>query len=234
MFRRVIRLTVIASLLLGALAFKQCSNPDASQRNILAAGYDIQLAMEAGARTAKAFNARGRLSRDKYLYAIRKLRDASEATQRFHLEIEKFPTINTSNKQAVLTAVDDFLSRLDGIIADGLISQLDAETESQVRRWLFVARSIGLGVKIAVAGVSQPTPAAKVMIAESAARDVEARASRGFSDQDAQLVADLANISADFLIRLREQRGLSVDQLRSLRDDQYGRLQRFLSAELAG
>jgi hypothetical protein len=232
--RKSIAFTLLCSLLCGALGFKACSNPDGAQRNIHAAGYDAQLALEAGARTAKAFNARGRLSRDKYRYTLRKLSEASEAIHRLNLEIEKYPTIDPANKQAVLAAVDEFLSRFDTIIADNLLIQLDAETQSQVRRWLFVARSIGLGIKVAVAGVSTPTPSAKVLITEATAKDIQSRATaRDFSDQDAQLVADIVNISTDFLIRIKEQKGLSTDQIRSLRDDQYARLRKFLASELA-
>ena len=235
---QVFRSFLLIGLLVVAGSAWKCGgeggDPANLERNIVAAGYDLHLGFEAGAKSAKAFNSRGRLSDAKYKTVISKMSGLTEAAQRFNLRLDTIPQITPENKQEVIQLIDGFLADVDGVIADNLIVEADADTQSQVRRWLFVARSVGQGIKVAVAAVNKPTPTEKVLIGKESIKGASDKArSRDFTDNDAALVQDLVNISTDFLVDVLAQRGQTIDTLRTWRNDLYATLKTFYAGELA-
>lgn len=230
-------LLLIGLLVVAGSAWKcggEGGDPAVLERNIVAAGYDLHLGFEAGAKSAKAFNTRGRLADAKYKAVISKMSGLTEAAQRFNLRLDTIPQITPENKQEVITLIDGFLVDIDGVIADNLIVEADADTQSQVRRWLFVARSVGQGIKVAVAAVQKPTETSKVLIGKESIKGASDKArSRDFTDNDAALVQDLVNISTDFLVDVLAQRGQTINTLRTWRNDLYNTLKAFYAGELA-
>jgi hypothetical protein len=229
-------LLLVGLLVVAGSAFK-CgggADPQSLERNIVAAGYDVHLGFEAAANSAKAFNARGRLADEKYKTVITKLSGLTEAAQRFNLRLDQIPQITPGNKQEVIDLIDGFLADVDSVVADELIVDADKDTQSQVRRWIFVARAVGQGIKVAVAAVQQPTEPAKVLIDPASIKGASDKArSRDFTDNDAALVQDLINISTDFLVDVLAQRGQSIETIRTWRNDLYNTLKAFYAAELA-
>jgi len=236
-YRSLMLMLSVGLLVVAGSAWKcggEGGDPANLERNIVAAGYDLHLGFEAGAKSAKAFNSRGRLGDEKYKAVVSKMSGLTEAAQRFNLRLDEIPQITPENKQQVIDLIDGFLADIDGVIADNLIVDADKDTQSQVRRWLFVARSVGQGIKVAVAAVSKPTPTEKVLIDQGSIKSAASKArSRDFTDNDAALVQDLINISTDFLVDVLAQRGETVDTLRTWRNDLYATLKSFYAAELA-
>lgn len=235
-YRSLMGLIGIGLLIVAGSAFK-CgggADPQSLERNIVAAGYDVHLGFEAAASSAKAFNARGRLADEKYKTVITKLSGLTEAAQRFNLRLDQIPQITPGNKQEVIDLIDGFLADVDSVVADELIIDADKDTQSQVRRWIFVARAVGQGIRVAVAAVQQPTELTKVLIAKDSIKNASDKArSRDFTDNDATLVQDLIKISTDFLVDVLAQRGQSIETIRTWRNDLYNTLKAFYAAELA-
>jgi hypothetical protein len=145
------------------------------------------------------------------------MKAASQAANALFEQLEKFPVVDASNKDAILQLVGEFISVVDGIIENNQLITLDGKTLSQARRWLFVAQGIAQGIRIAVASVQQPTPLNRLLIDGSKVRYAAAKASQGFTDEDAALVNDIVNIGVDFFVKLKAQSGQTTEWLREKR-----------------
>lgn len=230
------RLYLIPLLMLATLPLMAvtCSKtPDAAQRTIVAGTYDAQLAVEAGGKTSLAFNTRGRLSLPKHKLASMKLKGISTAFNRFGGEIEQWPVIEAGNKQQILDAATRLITQVQIIAEDGELIVIDGETQSQIRRAVFVAVAIANGIKLAIASAPTGTPLVKVQIPEETARTVANRSAKGFTDQDAALTQDLITIWTDFLVKVKSQRGQPLGTLREWSLKAYESNQAFFAAQLA-
>ena len=202
---------------MSAFSCRDSANPGNFERSVTAAGYDLQLAFEAGGKSVIAFNSRNRLDLEGTRYALGKLKAASTAGNSLFEQLEKFTTVDTSNKDQILTLVDGFIAELDVIIADNTLISVDGQTLAQARRWMFIARSFGQGIRIAIATVSASTPLRQILMDEAQARQVAARATSKFTDEDALLAQDLIQVAADFYVKLKSQKGQSAEWLREQR-----------------
>src|SRR5262249_458019 len=146
--------------------------------------------------------------------------------------LEQFSTVDTTNKDAVIQLIDGFVATIDGIIADNQMVTLDGKTLAQARRWIFIARSFAQGIRIAVASVSQPTPRRTLLIDEANSRKIAARASERFTDDDALLTQDIIVIATDFYVKIKSQRGQTVEWLREQRRNTHTSNQAFFDQHL--
>lgn len=229
---RLILIPIFLVIGLSASAWR-CSNPEAAERTIVAGTYDAQLAIEAGGRTSLAFNTRGRLALSKHKTAITKLRGLSTTFQEFGKELEQWPTLDATNKPLAIDAAQRLLSKVEIIASDGDLVALDEETKSQIRRAVFVASSIANGIKVAIASAPVGTPTLKVLIPEETARAVNTARQKGFTDADALLTQDIITIWADFLVKIKMQRGQPIGTLREWRLKAFEANQAFFAAQLA-
>lgn len=223
-------LVLVATLPLMAV---KCSKPADAERSIVAGTYDAQLAIDASAKTSTAFNARGRLSLAKHKVILTKLRGVSTAFNEFGAEIEQWPTIDTSSKPLLLDAASRLIAKVGEIANDGDLVALDAETQSQVRRGVFIAVTLANGIKVAIAGAPTGAKTKTIQIDEGTARGVYARSTKDFTDQDALLTQDIVTIWSDFLVKIKTQKGQPVETLRAWRDQLYADLKTFFAAQLA-
>lgn len=229
------RMILIPLLLLAILPVSawRCNSPEAAERTIVAGTYDAQLALEAGGKTSLAFNTRGRLNLPKHKIAVTKMKGLSTAFYEFGKELEQWPTLDAANKPAAIDASTRLLGKVAVVAEDGELIALDQETKSQIRRAVFVASSIANGIKIAIASAPVGTPTAKVLIPEETAREVNSARQRGFSDEDALLTQDVITIWADFLVKIKQQRGQSLPTLKEWGRKAYDDNQAFFAAQLA-
>lgn len=227
------RLGVLAILILPLPfgAFKCGGTPADAERTIVAATYTAQLSVDASSKTSKAFNARGRLSLDNHKIVTIKLRGLSTAFQEFGKELEQWPTIDPSNRAALIDAATRLVQKVEATAADGDFITIDNETLSQVRRGVTIAVGLANAIRIAIATAPNQTPTNKILISEDAAKRLGAD-QRAFSDQDAALTQDLITIWADFLVKVKEQKGMPAATLRSWRDSLYDALMNRFAAEL--
>lgn len=226
---------LIPLVMLATLPFMAatCQKPEDAQRTIVAGTYDAQLAIDASAHTSLAFNTRGRLVLAKHQTILKKLRGVSTAFNEFGAEVEQWPTIDAKSKPALLDAAARLVEKVGAIANDGDLLALDADTQSQVRRGVFIAVTLANGIKVAIAGAPVGTKTRGVLLDENAARTIHARAPKDFTDQDAQLTQDIITIWTDFLVNVKSQRGQTIDTLRGWRDKLYGDLTAFFSTQLA-
>lgn len=211
----------------------KCSKPADAQRTIIAGTYDAQLAIDASAKTSLAFNTRGRLSLAKHQAIIKKLRGVSTAFNEFGGEVEQWPTIDAASKPVLLDAASRLIEKVGAIANDGDLVALDADTQSQVRRGVFIAVTLANGIKVAIASAPTGTKTRAALIDENTARLVHARSTRDFTDQDALLTQDIITIWSDFLVKIKTQSGQPIETLRAWRDNLYTTLQAFFTAQLA-
>lgn len=223
------------AVLLGTLPLMavKCNNPANAERSIVAGTYDAQLAIEASGKTSLAFNTRGRLALAKHQTIVKKLRGVSTAFNEFGNEIEQWPTIDAASKPVLLDAASRLIEKVGAIANDGDLVALDAETQSQVRRGVFIAVTLANGIKVAIASAPVGAKTKSIQIDEGTARTAATRGTREFSDQDALLTQDIVTIWSDFLVRIKTQKGQPVETLRAWRDKLYADLTAFFTAQLA-
>lgn len=235
--RRILTIALMFTLLTPTLAFKGCNKtPDEAQRSIAAAVYDAHLAVEAAVYSAQAFNqafkADGskRLSDDKYREVLRQLKNYDEIVQRLGTTIDGFPAIDASNKAQYIAEVNKVVLQLQSIVAEGLISQINGETQGQVSRWMIVGSTILAGIPISIGAVETPTPASKILLSEKTVEHAATQADRGISDSDVVLITRLTTIANGFFRQVEGQRGKSLDALKALRDGKYSELKSLFSS----
>jgi hypothetical protein len=230
----------IAVLFTAVSAFR-CGDPAGSERSVTAAGLDVQLAIQAGGKSVIAFNTRNRLSLQDEKYVVGKLAAASTAANNLFDSLERFPTVDSTNKDALLQLVDQFLGNIDTIIADNQLVALDNKTQAQTLRWIFVARALTQGIRVAIASVSAPTPLGKVLISEADAKTIVGKAnknavlkrnSKDAVDDYTQLANDIIAISADFYVALKQETGKSTDWLRAQRQSVFASNQSLFTQQL--
>lgn len=231
---RSFRMLCVPLLLLGTLPLTAawCDKPEDAQRTIVAATYDAQLAIDASAHTSTAFNQRGRLSLDKHKAVARKMRGLSTAFNEFGTELEQWPQLDATNKPLAIDAATRLIGKVGAIAGDGDLLAIDADTQSQIRRGVVVAAALANAIKVAIASAPAGAKTRVILLDENEARTIRA-SQKGFSDQDVQLTEEVIGIWSDFLVKLKLQRGQSVDTLRGWRDKLFADLQAYLTAQLA-
>lgn len=231
--KRILSLVLAALLVFNAALFSAaCGDPEKSARNIVAAGYDVVLALDAAARSAKAFNDAGRLSNAKYKSTLIQINKLKFASAQLNAQFDKLPFIDPANKLEVLNAIQDFSNELGSLLGGGVLVEIDSDTQSQVRRWAFVVSTLLDGIKISVAAIQTPTPLAKVLVGNETAKKVKGHLSKGFTDADAAMVKALSDIGSNFTAKLIAQRGQTIETLRAWRTKATDDLTAFISAEV--
>lgn len=220
-------------LLANVALFSACGDAEKSARNIVAAGYDVYLALDAAAQSAKAFHEAGRISAEDYKTLLRKLDGIRESARRLNTHFDQLPFIDPANKLEVIEAARQLGNEIAELIASGLLKKIDESTQAQIRRWAFVGSTIVDGIKIAVAAIQTPTPVNKVLVAETTARAVQTQSQRAFTDADANLVRKLSEIGSSFVAKLVAQKGQTIETLRAWRENQHIALAKFLADELS-
>lgn len=202
-------------------------------RRVTVASYSLHLSTEATALTAQAFKNRNRLSPNDYKMFLGKLASLTEAAQRVNVQFDQLAQVGPSNVQGALDATKEFIRVADGILADQLVIRLDASTLGQIRTQLATVVVVATGIQTALITLQKPVSVENVRVGKDTAARAFRTASKGFTAEDAILVADVINIGARFAAQLRLVSGADAATVKAQRDAKYESLKKFYADQMA-
>jgi hypothetical protein len=230
--RKSLALLCSIGLLLNAAVLTGCDKEKVT-RTLTASGYEMQVSYEALAKSAAAFNKRGRLAADKNRTVQDKVQRLSEITERFSKVVDNNAVITPENQSDFFKPLDEVLTVSLEILNDGKITEINATMQGELRRWVVAARFVAQGARVAIQAINTDTPTSKVLIdAQYQAQASKTAKTRGFTDGDELLIGDLTGIASDALAKAVAIRGKAIEAIRDLRKAVYKDVQDFTASQL--
>jgi hypothetical protein len=218
--QRVTSLLLCVALTLSTFALTAC-NKDSIP--LAQAGYQLHVYAHAGARVGNAFNVLKpeKLPNATYGRLLLALGTASEIGERVFKTIDASEQITPGDKVALIAQIDQYITVLDGVLGDNLITQLQPDTQVQLRRSIALGRSVANAIKIAIATLKTTKPVKNIRVQTDGIEPQQAReaATCAIGENDVQLAIAL--------------NGAALDVIRQNRMDKYAVTQSYLRDERA-